>query len=136
MCFTPCSVATEFSILRATSVSSWPGDAPGSDAVTMTVGRSMSGNCWIFMPRKLITPASVSMMKSSTDGIGLRMHQAETLIMAPSLRGRRGRRAGGAHAGRLHRRRGRRVDDAHRVAVGEEGGARGDHPGIRVEPGR
>ena len=33
MCLTPCSVAIEFSILRATSVSSCAGDAPGSDAV-------------------------------------------------------------------------------------------------------
>ena len=49
MCLTPCSVAIEFSILRATSVSSCDGDAPGSDAVTVTVGRSMSGKFWIFI---------------------------------------------------------------------------------------
>ena len=38
-------VATEFSILRATSVSICAGAAPGSEAVTVTVGRSMSMNC-------------------------------------------------------------------------------------------
>src|SRR5688500_18127733 len=79
MCLTPCTVATEFSILRATSVSSCDGEAPGSEAVTMTVGRSMSGNCWIFIALKLMRPTSVSIMNSSIDGIGLRMHQAETL---------------------------------------------------------
>ena len=87
MCLTPESVATEFSILRATSVSSSAGDAPGSAVVTVTVGRSMSGNCWIFIARKLITPTSVSMMNSSIDGIGLRMHQAETFIFISVLRG-------------------------------------------------
>src|SRR6185295_9543929 len=138
MCLTPCSVATEFSILRATSVSSWAGDAPGSVAVTITVGRSMSGNCWIFMARKLITPTSVSMMNSSTDGIGLRMHHAETFIfMAGSCArslgghgragaGRVGRgRAGGSlrGAGGGHARR-RRLHHAYGVAVGQEGAAR------------
>ena len=49
MCLMPCSVAIEFSILRATSVSICAGAAPGSDATTVTVGRSMSGNCWIFI---------------------------------------------------------------------------------------
>ena len=49
MCLTPCSVATLFSILRATSVSSCAGLAPGRLAVTLTVGRSMSGKFWIFM---------------------------------------------------------------------------------------
>src|SRR5688500_3675947 len=85
MCLTPCTVATEFSILRATSVSSCDGEAPGSEAVTMTVGRSMSGNCWIFIALKLIRPTSVSMMNNSTDGIGLRMHQAETLNFIAGL---------------------------------------------------
>ena len=28
------------------------GAAPGSDATTVTVGRSMSGNCWIFIALK------------------------------------------------------------------------------------
>src|SRR5436190_2552298 len=80
MCLMPVSVAIEFSILRATSVSSCAGDAPGSAAVTVTVGRSMSGKFWIFIARKLIRPTSVSMMNSSIPGIGFRIDQAETLI--------------------------------------------------------
>src|ERR1044071_9235444 len=87
MCVTPCSVAIEFSILRATSVSSCAGEAPGSEAVTVTVGRSMSGKFWIFIALKASSPASVSMMNSRTDGIGLRIDQDETLIMRASLRG-------------------------------------------------
>src|SRR5215216_4318486 len=83
MCLTPCTVETEFSILRATSVSSCAGDAPGSDAEMMTVGRSMSGKFWIFIALKLIMPTIVSMMNNSIDGIGLRMHQAETFIAIP-----------------------------------------------------
>src|SRR5439155_21296439 len=111
MCLTPCSVATWFSIRRATSVSSCEGEAPGSDAVTITVGRSMSGKFWIFIVLKLITPVSVSMMKSSTAGIGLRMHQAETFtFMVASLAGGYGR----AGARRLYR---RPVDDLHGVPV-------------------
>ena len=43
MCFKPCKVAIEFSILRATSVSSCDGEAPGKLAVTVTVGKSRSG---------------------------------------------------------------------------------------------
>ena len=43
MFFTPCSVATEFSSLRATSVSSWAGAAPASEALMVTIGSSMSG---------------------------------------------------------------------------------------------
>ncbi|MNR21407.1 hypothetical protein D3C85_1383080 [compost metagenome] len=43
MCLTPCIVASEFSILRATSVSNCEGEAPGKDADTVTVGTSMSG---------------------------------------------------------------------------------------------
>src|SRR5437763_1958693 len=95
MCLRPCTVASEFSILRATSVSSCAGDAPGSDAVTITVGRSMSGKFWIFIALKLISPVTVSMMKSSIAGIGLRMHQAETFIlMVASLAGGDGRAGG------------------------------------------
>jgi hypothetical protein len=69
----PCTLAIEFSILRATSVSSWAGAAPGRAAETMTIGRSMSMNCWIFMERKPITPSKVSMMNSNTAGTGLRI---------------------------------------------------------------
>src|SRR5688500_1249473 len=90
MCLTPCTVATEFSILRATSVSSCDGEALGSEADTMTVGRSMSGNCWIFIALKLITPTMVSMMNSSIAGIGLRMHHADTLTFIAGLSSGRG----------------------------------------------
>src|SRR6218665_2443221 len=115
MCLTPCLVASEFSILRATSVSSWAGDAPGSEATTVTVGSSMSGKFWIFIALKLTRPTSVSMMNSSTPGMGLRMDQEETFIMGWSLRslGRGGR--------------GRCGHDLDEVAVGEEPAAAGHH---------
>ena len=84
MCLTPCSVASEFSILRATSVSSWAGEAPGSEALTMTMGRSTSGKFWIFIARKPISPISVSSRKSRIAGIGFLMDQEETFIIALS----------------------------------------------------
>ena len=68
--------ASEFSTLRATSVSSWPGEAPGSAATTVTMGRSMSGKFWIFIARKPIRPASVSITNSRIAGVGLRIDQA------------------------------------------------------------
>src|SRR3954463_9124605 len=83
MCLMPCTVAMEFSSLRATSVSSCEGDAPGSDDTTVTVGRSMSGKFWIFMARNAMTPASVSRMKSRIAGMGFRIDQAETFMPAP-----------------------------------------------------
>src|SRR5437773_10368670 len=132
MCLTPCRLATGFSILRATSVSSCAGDAPGSAALTMTVGRSMSGNCWIFIALKLIRPTSVSMMNSSTDGIGLRMHQAETLTFIAGLLRRSfggGGRGGGGGLGR------RGADDAHHVAIGEKGAARRHDPRRGIDAG-
>ena len=67
--------------MRATSVSSCAGDAQGSDAVTMIVGRSMFGTFWIFIDRKLIRPRIVSMMNSSTDGTGFWIDQRETLML-------------------------------------------------------
>jgi hypothetical protein len=76
----PCRVAIEFSILRATSVSICAGAAPGSDATTVTVGKSMSGNCWIFIALKPTTPISVSITNSRIAGIGLRIDHEETLI--------------------------------------------------------
>src|SRR3990167_7367506 len=78
----PCKVATEFSILRATSVSICAGAAPGSAAVTVTVGKSISMNCWTFIARKDIRPNSVSMMNSKIAGVGFRIDQEETLITA------------------------------------------------------
>ena len=80
MFFSPCKVATAFSSLRATSVSSWAGAAPGSVATTVMVGRSRSGKFCTFMALKLSTPAKVSMTNSISAGIGLRMDQADTFI--------------------------------------------------------
>ena len=80
MCLMSCSVAMEFSSLRATSVSSCAGEAPGSEAVTITIGRSMSGKFWIFIARNDISPASVSMTNSRMAGVGLRIDQDETLM--------------------------------------------------------
>src|SRR5215217_7075153 len=131
MCLTPCSVAIEFSILRATSVSSWAGEAPGSVAVVMIVGRSMSGKFWIFIDRKLIRPRIVSMMNSSTAGTGFWIDQRETLMamVVRSTAGEKGLRP------RRRGDRGRRIDDAHQVAVGEEAAALGDDAGVGGETG-
>src|SRR5688572_30054527 len=133
MCFSPCTVAIEFSILRATSVSSCAGAAPGSEAVTITVGRSMSGKFCTFIRLKDSTPPKVSSTNSITDGIGLRIDQAETFIMAdrPSARGR-GRR--GWSRGRAGG--GRAVGQPHQVAVVEEAAAAGDDAGVRRQAGQ
>ena len=127
MCLTFCSVAIEFSILRATSVSICAGDAPGSEAVTVIVGRSMSGKFWIFIARKPSRPTSVSMMNSRIAGVGLRIDQAETFIWcgltsSPSS----ARLARGLAAARA-------VDHAHRVAVAEEAAARGHDARVGVQ---
>src|SRR5512139_248598 len=114
----PCSVAIESSSLRATSVSICAGLAPGSAAVTVIMGRSMSGNCWIFMPRKPIAPTSVSSTNSSTAGIGLRIDQAETFIAgtSPLRRGGRGL-----------------ADDPHEITVAQEADAARDDPRVGGE---
>src|SRR5688572_11920605 len=109
----------EFSILRATSVSSCEGEAPGSVAVTITVGRSMSGKFWIFIARNAIAPASVSRMKSRIAGIGLRIDQDETFIV---LLG-----AGGGLS---------RLDDSHQVSVGEERRPARDYARVGLEATR
>src|SRR6187431_1087612 len=115
MCLSPCKVATAFSILRATSVSSCAGAAPGRAAVTITVGRSMSGKFCTFIALKDRKPAKLSSTNSITAGIGLRIDQDETFIMARSSPGRR----------RGRRRRGRRIGEPHQVAVVQEAGAAG-----------
>jgi hypothetical protein len=46
-CCRPSSVAIEFSTLRATSVSSCAGAAPGKLNTTLTAGRSRSGKLWM-----------------------------------------------------------------------------------------
>src|SRR3989339_1302921 len=80
MFFRPCRGAMAFSILRATSVSSWAGAAPGRLADTVTVGSSRSGNCCTFMALKDISPASVSSTNSMTAGMGFLMDQAERFM--------------------------------------------------------
>ena len=50
-CFKPCTDETLFSILRATSVSSWAGTAPGNTAMMLTIGSSMSGMSCTFIAR-------------------------------------------------------------------------------------
>ena len=72
--------AIEFSIRRATSVSSWDGAAPGIEAVTITVGRSRSGKFWIFIARNVMIPSKVSRMNSSSAGIGLRIDQVDRFM--------------------------------------------------------
>src|SRR5687767_343972 len=113
MCLSPCTDAIAFSILRATSVSSCAGAAPGSEAVTVTVGRSMSGKFCTFMPLKARMPPKVSNTNTITAGMGLRMDQEETLIT-------------GALA--------RRVRYAHEVAVVQEPGSVRDDHGVGRKP--
>jgi hypothetical protein len=79
-------VAIAFSILRATSVSICDGAAPGRLAVTVTVGSSMSGNCWIVIALNDIRPTTVSMMNSITDGIGFLIDQVEKFMTVSGRR--------------------------------------------------
>ena len=69
-----------FSILRATSVSSNAGAAPGRLATTRTLGRSMSMNCWTFIAMNDSVPMKASRANSRIAGMGLRIDQAETFI--------------------------------------------------------
>ena len=69
-----------FSILRATSVSSSAGVAPGSWAETMMVGKSRSGKFCTFMDENDKNPASVSSTNNMAAGMGLRIDQAETFM--------------------------------------------------------
>src|SRR5215218_2819976 len=110
-------VAIEFSILRATSFSSCDGAAPGMAAVTVTVGRSMSGKFCTFMALKDRMPPKLSSTKSINAGMGLRMDQAETfmarLLLLSRVLGRvlpGGRAVGG----------GRCLHHAHQIAIVQE----------------
>src|SRR5688572_7723841 len=123
MCFRPCSVAMAFSILRATSVSSCAGAAPGSDALTLTVGRSMSGKFCTFMALKDRKPPNVSSTNSITAGIGLRIDQEETFIMGMALL------ALGGGCGRH-----RRVDQPHQISIVEESRPGSDDAGVGCQP--
>ncbi|MCY1381437.1 hypothetical protein D9M69_693440 [compost metagenome] len=79
----PCSAARLFSILRATSFSSWVGAAPGRLATMVILGTSRSGKFCTFIDWNENSPASVSMTNSIAAGMGLRMDQAETFIASP-----------------------------------------------------
>ena len=59
-----------------------PGAAPGKEAVTLTVGRSMSGKFCTFIALKDSMPAKVSSTNSITAGMGFLIDQEETFIMA------------------------------------------------------
>ena len=74
--------------MRATSVSICAGEAPGSEAVTVIVGSSMSGKFWIFIALKPSRPTSVSITNSRIAGMGLRIDQEETFIAGPYFVGR------------------------------------------------
>ncbi len=95
-CFRPCALASAFSILRATSASIWSGEAPGMDAVTVIIGRSMSGNSWIFMALNAMKPRNVSIANPITAGIGLRMDQADMFMINLSPLARHRLRSGTA----------------------------------------
>ena len=69
----PETVATEFSTLRATSVSSWAGAVPGCATVTVTMGNWMSGKSCTMVFLNASRPARVSSANSRIAGIGLRM---------------------------------------------------------------
>ena len=81
----PCSVAIEFSILRATSVSRVAGAAPGKLASTVTMGNSMSGKSCTPIARNDNTPAIDSRINSRIAGIGCRIEKAEKFIASPIL---------------------------------------------------
>jgi hypothetical protein len=79
MCLTPCSVAIEFSILRATSVSSCAGDAPA--AARDDDRRQVDVREVLDLHRLEAHQADQREHDEEQHaGIGLRMHQAETLI--------------------------------------------------------
>ena len=80
MCLSPWVVAMAFSSLRATSVSSCAGAAPGKEALTVIVGRSRSGKFCTFMALKDSKPANVSITNSINDATGFLMDQAETFM--------------------------------------------------------
>ena len=73
-------MAMLFSTLRATSFSSWVGEAPGRLTVTEMVGRSMSGKFCTFMALNAIRPPKVSSTNSISAGIGFLIDQVETFM--------------------------------------------------------
>src|SRR5450830_385306 len=127
MFLTPCRLATESSILRATSVSSWAGAAPSRVAVTVTMGSSMSGKSCTLLALKASRPARLSRMNSMIAGTGFLIDRAEKFMAglwcASGLLGR-DRSLGG-----------RRGDVANQVAVIEETGAVHHQQILRADAG-
>ena len=100
MCLTPFTPATASSTHFVTWVCNSLGAAPAWVTVTETIGMSMLGKRVIGRLRKLTRPSSPSTRKSTIEGIGLRIAQAETFRRIERTRsgeeggrgGRRGRR--------------------------------------------
>ena len=78
-CLTPETLDTASSTLRATCVSSSAGAAPDWVTVTEMIGTSMFGNLVIGRLLNDTQPSASSTTKSSTEGTGWRIDQAEML---------------------------------------------------------
>ena len=109
MCLTPFTPATESSTHFVTWVCNSAGAAPDCVIVTETIGMSMLGNRVIGRARKLTRPSTISTRNSTSEGIGLRIAQAETLrrmaissgaILSAARRQPEPRRGGPAAPGR------------------------------------
>src|SRR5882762_1028697 len=88
MCLTPTTPAAAFSTFLVTWVSSALGAAPVWTMVTVTIGMSMLGIWVIGRVFRLTAPSAINTTKSTNDGIGLRIDQAEMLrAISTSSRG-------------------------------------------------
>jgi len=83
ICSMPAIVATASSTLRVISLSIWVGATPGYVIVTMTAGNSMSGRSSTPSFGKLMRPATVSPMKRTMTGTGLRIDQVTKFMSRP-----------------------------------------------------
>src|ERR1700704_4330192 len=88
MCLTPTTPDAAFSTFLVTWVSSSLGAAPVWTIVIVTIGMSMLGIWVIGRVFRLTAPSAISTTKSTNDGIGLRIDQAEMLrAISTSSRG-------------------------------------------------
>src|SRR4030088_1241307 len=88
MCLTPTTPDAAFSTFLVTWVSSSLGAAPVWTMVIVTIGMSMLGIWVIGRVFRLTAPSAISTTKSTNDGIGLRIDQAEMLsAISTSSRG-------------------------------------------------
>lgn len=86
-CRTSAMAANASSILRVASVSRVDGVAPGSAAVTVTIGRFMSGMSCTGRTANPMPPATVSSANSRREGMGFRIAQAEKfMVRSPASR--------------------------------------------------